>query len=285
MARRTTLVAGRGEEHHLSCQCGWGTGSRAKEKQAVDWVPAKKREKIGPPLPPKVPFLLVLPRASDKRVQPSMHIRKSIISVCLASAASLLSFPGCVENRSTLYVQRALHVPAGEECVASVDLNTLSSGAMDLALTSSYAVPVVIANQLRPLGDSDRLRTETSHVQLEGFEVTIEGVGDATPSLANYSRRFSAIVQADAGETAGLTPVTLELVPSGAIEETGSYLVHIVVFGTTLGGVSVESPEFVWPLTVCNGCLFTCGDVEDPCIIGNDDPHHCSYYGECNLCQ
>lgn len=205
----------------------------------------------------------------------------------LASVSGTISVTGCVENRSTFYVERGLFVEEGD-CQVSVDALTLQSGVMDLELTGSYFLPVVVANQLQPLGDNDQLRAETSRIVVEGFEVEIEGLGGATPATASYSRRVSSIVDPDSGSDPGRAPLGLDLIASGAIDEPGSYLVYITVFGQTLGGTIVETPEFVWPLEVCEGCLFSCDKEDTPrCGIGNDYPVGCQYYGAgaCDICE
>lgn len=202
-------------------------------------------------------------------------------SCVLASLAGLLSMSACAENRTTLFIERGLYIPPEDDCLISVDLNGLQSGVMDLDLTNSYSASVSVANQMQPLGDPDRLRAETSRIQLEGFEVEIEGI-DATPAVTTYSRRFTSIVDPGNGTDPGRTAVTLDMIPGGAITEEGFYLIHVRIYGTTLGGLEVESPEFVYPLQVCEGCLLTCAEEAGPACgfnFGNDYPVSCEFYG------
>lgn len=205
----------------------------------------------------------------------------------LLSIGVACSFTGCVDNRSTLYVVRSLFIDPTGPCELSEDLpaNARGKGFYDLTVAEAgdfgYGFAILIANQLQPLGDNDTLRAETSRIQLQGAEISVEGVdGAAGPE---YTVPFSGTIDPEPSEQPGEAAVFIEAIPTGAITETGDYLLTIRVFGQTLGGMEVESGDFVWPVTVCRGCL-NAGCVEDlglPCQPGSDYPLPCTAYGNC----
>jgi hypothetical protein len=100
---------------------------------------------------------------------------------------------------------------------------------------------------------------------------------------------LSDTIPPSSGAEPGRAPVSLLLVPNNAIEEDGTYLIHIRLFGHTLGGTPIEAGEFVWPLQVCTGCLSSCNrDAAPPCTsqFGGDYFHSCEFYGVdgCDAC-
>jgi len=223
-----------------------------------------------------------------------MRFVKSLILGGLSLVPLATLTPGCVENESSFFIERALYLDPESDCTFEVDLPSYPTGTLDLAIGeanetgSSYSIVVAAANQLQALGDPDLLRTETSYIRLEGAEVTIEGLSGA-PSVGAFTVPLSDTIPPSSGADPGRTPVSLLLVPNGAIEEEGKFLIHIRLFGHTLGGTPIEAGEFVWPLEVCRNCLRVC-DLEafPPCAfqIGADYAHSCALYGAdgCDKC-
>ena len=114
-----------------------------------------------------------------------MRFVKSLIlgGLGLVPLATLL--PGCVENESSFFVERALRLGEDADCVYEVDLPSYATGEMDLSLTNTYGLMVSVANQVQALGDPNLLRTETSYIRLEGAEVSIEGLAGASSAASN----------------------------------------------------------------------------------------------------
>src|SRR5262249_34530488 len=77
---------------------------------------------------------------------------------------------------------------------------------------------------------------------------------------------------------------------------TKTVIVYVKAFGQTLGGRSVESGEYQWPLRVCKGCYVVfdsdCTAAPTmplvPCFAGQDQPvscYRCSSVVQPNVCQ
>lgn len=193
---------------------------------------------------------------------------------------------GCAENRSSLYIESVMYIdPSGSECVAdpSGDTAFLSTGVLDLAMRQNYTAPLVVANQLYPVGNGARLRTETSRIQIESADVTVEPITGS--GGGSYRIPFAAVVNAG-DDDPGKTGVFVELVPAGVIEGEGQYILRVKLNGRTLGGTPIQSGEWLYPLEACDGCLRGCPPEPDaelaihPCaaLNGVDYPVDCRAY-------
>jgi hypothetical protein len=216
-----------------------------------------------------------------------MRFVKSVMLSGLGLMLLAALSPGCAANESSFFVQHALALDQDSDCGFEVDLPSYSSGIMDVALDSGYGLAFSVANQLQSLGNPNLLRTETSYIRLEGAEINIEALsgGSAPPA---YTLPLSDTIPPSSGGDPGQAPVVVKLVPPGAITEEGTYLIHIRLFGHTLGNTPIEAGEFVWPLYACDGCLKTCEDLAPPCAfqVGGDYAHNCAFYGTngCDSC-
>ncbi len=193
---------------------------------------------------------------------------------------------GCAENRSSLYIESVMYIdPSGSDCVAdpSGDTPFLSTGFLDLAVRESYIAPIIIGNQLYPVGNGARLRTETSRIQIESADVIVEPISGS--GGGSYRVPFSAIVH-PGDDDPGKTGVFVELVPRGVIGDVGQYMLSVTLNGRTLGGTPIQSGEWHFPLTACEGCLLRCpsdpeAEIEwHPCAFlnGADYPLDCRAY-------
>lgn len=222
-----------------------------------------------------------------------MRFVKSFVPAGLALMAALVAPTGCVTNESSFFVQHALLIDEGEDCIFESDLAAYSAGVLDLGVLgpedATYGIGVSVANQLASLGDPNLLRTETSYIRLEGAEISIEGLNGA-PSVSAFTVPLSDTIPPSEGEDPGEAVAYFTLVPRGAIQETGTYLITMQLFGHTLGGTPIEAGEFVWPLDVCDGCLATCDSAVPPCPfqLGGDYRHSCALYEDppprCDAC-
>lgn len=217
-----------------------------------------------------------------------MRLKMLFRAACLILpvAASPL-FSGCVENRSSVFIAGATSVSVEDDCAfePGADFTQVFRGRYDIAPGGPYVMALIVANQLQALGDNDTLRSETSHIQIEGAEVRLESLdGGSVPG--GYTVPFTSVIAPTRSETPGFGGAAFPAIPAGAITQPGTYIVHVRVFGTTMGGVAVESGEFSQPIDVCEGCLATC-DREDElaCSSGVDLWTHCSRYpGGCAAC-
>jgi len=185
-----------------------------------------------------------------------MRLVHALVTLSVITAAAGLS-GGCVENRATLYIESVLGQSGdSDECdITPPGEVFVASGSFDPGSGTSYVAYLVVANQMVPLGDNDTLRPETSRIQLEGAEISM-------PGQDTYSVPFSATVHPDPSTAPGYVTVGVPILRSDVT--AGVYQVTVVVYGTTLGGLNVESGEFVFPITVFEeGTFAFCGSLAD----------------------
>jgi hypothetical protein len=118
----------------------------------------------------------------------------------------------------------------------------------------------------------------------------------------------TGLVNPASGTDPGLAAVFARIVRPEDMENLGpdgQIIARIKVLGTTLGGQEIESAEFDYPITICNGCLVSyptesldpegmeCigGDsmgapMATVCSLGQDAPVDCSLCAGVNVaCQ
>ena len=216
----------------------------------------------------------------------------------LVLCAGVAAFAGvvvsaCAHNDSSIFIRDVLAPPqtsTGGSCVYTADPTqaALFSGALDVGLASTYTAVVLVGNRFQSTTDPTVGHTETNRVNIQGAVVRRVTLEDGGTPLNSYTTltplerwtRFKgrphhtssvSVVAVDPTSAAqkasvGLTPFTLANGLSGSTARIVSY---IKVFGRTLGGLSVESNEFEFPITVCVGCL-----VSYP--AGTDNPLYSS---------
>jgi hypothetical protein len=159
-----------------------------------------------------------------------------------------------------------------------------------------------------PVGSPDNVRVETARVTVQGAFVRVVDPTDGSTVMDNTVLSATTIDPAS-GSTPGWSLVDVTMLDQAAIAHfnPGSLtapskvaLAYVKVYGQTLGGQSVESNEFQFPIFVCNGCLVsfppgakeskycssatasTTGSsssaVKAPCVIGSDQ------VADCTLC-
>jgi hypothetical protein len=134
----------------------------------------------------------------------------------------------------------------------------LPAGVLDRTLANGYQAALLVGSHLTEQGSREKIRTETSRLQIQGAHVTIystEGTAIPVPDAA-----ATGLVHPASGTDPGLAAVFAQLIrPSdfGALGPAGQAIVRIRVFGTTLGGQEVESGDYDFPIQVCDGCLIS----------------------------
>jgi hypothetical protein len=225
--------------------------------------------------------------------------------------------PACVHDDSTIFVSDVLapqYVTAGMACVFTADPTqpVLASGALDVQLASSYSAVFLVGNQLVPRGDPNQPQTETSFVVIAGAVVRI--VDSTGTQLNTYTQPAAATIPPSSGTTPGYASLGLEIIdPTTALGFFGSadtvpVVSYVRFFGHTLGGESVESNEFGFPVNICNGCLvsFPLAEQENnlptpncalggaassgssasvPCVLGQDLAVDCSACQQKAFCR
>lgn len=210
------------------------------------------------------------------------HSLAGLLLLCGAAGV----FPGCVHDDSTIFVRDVLAPKTGTtsaDCAFSNDPGQtfISSGSLDVSIKNhlEYDGNFLVGNQLVPESNQSQLQTETSTVTLQGAIVRIT-TADGT-ELKRFTRLTSTTISPATGASPGYAPAFVEIVDPGTATgmdppnaelqalsaatpgALGNPVVRLVTytrfFGVTLGGKSVESNEFEFPVDVCNGCrvLFT----------------------------
>lgn len=219
------------------------------------------------------------------------HVISGFVLVAgLGAAAGLV--PACVHDNSTIFVSNVLapsFVTSGMTCTFTADPTqpVLAQGALDVGLRTEYIAEVLVGNQLVPQADPNQPHTETSFVTVEGAVIRI--VDPNGNQLNTYTQPVAATIPPSSGTTPGYASMAITIVDSstaaklsetiGTSTTTVPIVSYIRVFGHSLGGESVESNEFGFPINVCTGCLIdfsaSCAmasttSTSVPCEIGQD---------------
>ena len=182
-----------------------------------------------------------------------MRLKKLFTAATLLSACSMTALltGACADNRTTLFVSGVYGFAPGDSCELDVSLsaNQLVGGVYDSLPGFHYFALLIVANGLQTLGDNDTLRPETSRIQVQGAEIAIATSTGATAAPA-FTINFSGTISPDESEDPGVAILPVPIIPATLGLPPGDYLVGIKVFGETLGGTSVESGDFNFPVTV-----------------------------------
>ncbi len=244
------------------------------------------------------------------------HVLSGVtLSAGLAVASGFV--PACVHDDSSIFVSDVLapqYVTAGMACAFTADPTqpSLGSGTLDASLRAEYSAMFLVGNQLVPRGDPNQPHTETSFVTLQGAVVRI--VDSNGNQLNTFTNRAAGTVPPSSGTTPGYLAVGATIIDSatamnlglnGAVDPVVSY---VRFFGQTLGGESVETNEFGFPVNVCRGCLVSfprsemdpslpqpncalggaassSSSTSVPCVPGQDLPIDCSACAEIPACN
>jgi hypothetical protein len=189
--------------------------------------------------------------------------------------------PACVHDDSTIFVSDVLapqYVTAGMACVFTADPTqpVLGEGTLDAVLATQYTAVFLVGNQIVPRGDPNQPQTETSFVTLEGAVVRI--VDSTGTQLNTYTRPAAATIPPSSGTTPGYASLAVTIIDSTTAAtlghgQTDPVVSYVRFFGHTLGGDSVESNEFGFPVDVCRGCLISFPASEDNMLPGLPQPN------------
>jgi hypothetical protein len=240
------------------------------------------------------------------------HIGSAAAAVGLAAVL----LPACAHDDSTIYIVNIPAPPtgiqAGQACAYTPQPNGpfLPTGLWDVALSDAYSPAVLVGNQMIQRMDPLRPTTETNRVEIQGATVRVTDA--AGTQIASFSSLTSGTVDPASGTQPGYMVTLATIVDpqtAAAFRTAGSPLylkdvyasktivAYFKLYGSTLGGTSVESNEFQFPIKVCKGCLVTfnyntAGQIDcltlptagaaTPCVPGQDQVTSCYYcYGHC----
>ncbi len=208
-----------------------------------------------------------------------------VASLLAAGTVVGAALPACATNDQTLFISGALAPSAnrqGGSCVYTSDpqQTRLFQAHLDIGLADSYFAVLLVGNQLIARGDPQNNRAESNRAHING------GIVRVTEPDGTLIREFTSLATGfndpQSSNSPGYSSIGLVVVdaptrdllrpglPNRQVSKT--VLINVKVFGTTLGGVEMESGEFQLPMQVCNGCLVTF-DGYDP--TSKTQPNNC----------
>ena len=178
--------------------------------------------------------------------------------VVLSLGATL---PACTADVQSMMFVRQVQALVAPQCVVdnSPDSIAISSGTLDIAFRKEYTANLLVGNQLVGRGAPELSRSETSSIQMKSAIVRVEN--SAGQQLSAYTISVTGFVETSRAGSPSFGIVSVPLIDAAAAEAAGTekgprrLFSRVKVIGETLGGSEVESAEFGFPVTVCNGCL------------------------------
>lgn len=223
-----------------------------------------------------------------------MKIRQKLIgSLITLGAFGIVLGPGCADNRSSIFAVGALVVPQ-ETCTVEVDPEGpfLPGGSVDLAFAPGYAASILLGNQLVSRANAATLRTETSRVSL--YEAVVRLTDSEGNDLADgtFFQPLAGFLNPGTGSEASYGNVAVTLIDGQTATTLRSQLMtkndrmeviaNVIIHGETLGNIEVETDEWAFPITVCNGCsVYFPPAADDPstaavdCDVRMEAPVYC----------
>lgn len=208
------------------------------------------------------------------------RISGHVVSLLVAGLAVSAAAPACAENDQTIFI-RGLLAPSVTRQAGSCSWTDdptqpfLLAPQLDVGLTDSYFGVLLVANQLIARGDPNNNRAESNRVHVEGAVVSISTAdGRFLREFTSYGTTF---LDPQNNNTPAFAPLGLTLFDKPAKdmifaelpnrEARKTVLITVKAFGTSTGGKEVESGDFQVPLDICNGCLVSFGDSNDPALM------------------
>jgi hypothetical protein len=174
---------------------------------------------------------------------------------------------GCTEERTSFFIEANVKIDP-PECIARAEgsVTRLLGGALDVGLTLEYEATLLVGSQLAPRGDKTNLRSETMITTITGAEVHLyTETGAPDPETPEFTVPATGVILPSGSADPGYGVVVATLIPEnaglGLAEEITSWrerktrVAVVSVFGTTIGGLDIESADFTYVISVCEGCL------------------------------
>lgn len=235
---------------------------------------------------------------------------RMLAGIALVGASTAFS-SACVDGNGSIFVYGVMRPPAvaGGLCVYEGDpaQPILASGTLDAAFSTSYEPRILIGSQITARASAEG-RAETARIIVQGATVSV--TDSAGNEISSFTRLSTTTIEPGTPITPSYRPMALTLIDPTTVQDalrsvkfrSGSkrYVASVRIFGTTLGGRSVDSDAFQFPVDICLGCLirFTaeardtakqtaqCG--RDNCAATSDDAVCAIGQDEgvpCNICQ
>lgn len=224
-----------------------------------------------------------------------------VVSLLAAGSVVGAALPACATNDQTIFIRGALAPSANRQgglCVWTNDpqQTVLFRAGFDVGLSDSYFAILLVGNQLIARGDPQNNRAESNRAHINGGVVRVTEAGGA-PIDPTHPDGFTSLATGfndpQTNNAPGYSVVGLVAVdkPTRDIlaaqlptrQSSKTVLINVKVFGTTLGGVDLESGEYQFPMQVCNGCLVNLSDGYEPTSL--KQPRNCDKAPEANATQ
>lgn len=168
-----------------------------------------------------------------------------------------------------------------ETCTPSVDFTiALGNGVVDIALAQNYLISPVVVNKLLDVRVSKEFdetdgRIDTHDITLRSAIIEYTALDELEANIPSQVKLpISASVPVNGEGTIitveALTPAMIEEIRSARqfllfdsqnqlrpVRSSVQMILKMRLQGVTLDGKEVESNDFVFPLTICNGCRVT----------------------------
>jgi hypothetical protein len=215
-----------------------------------------------------------------------------------------------VTNDSSLFIRGCVQVDRTTCVGEALDTTPLQLGGfIDGSYAAQYLCTALVENQLVPRGDPNKLRVETSRVELYEADVQVLNTdmqvisGPSGP--AQFSVPVTGFVDPSSGNSPGTGLATVVMLDARTVQNLAKQaassntvqqvVASIVIRGRTLGGLEVHTNEFLYPIDVCAGCQcfqppgkLCVGGMDQPdddCRLGIDNQVDCRYLGTQDPCK
>jgi hypothetical protein len=191
------------------------------------------------------------------------------LSTAVLAVAAGAAFPACAHDDSTLYINGVLAPPVaaqlGSPCIytPSPTALMLSRGTVDATLTDSYTPQFLLGSQMKSQAQPDRVRAETGRIALQGALVRVIDPADGSVWM-DATVLSTGLIEPAQGAVSSYLDIGATIMDKNAIAhfDPGAdaapaklALAYVKFFGQSLGGTSIESEEFQFPINVCHRCL------------------------------
>lgn len=222
--------------------------------------------------------------------------------VLLAGAGGVVA-SACVRNDASIFVRGCMAVPR-DTCLVTPSANVVmrSGGSIDSLVASEYVCAALVENQMVQRGNANQLRVETSRVSLYRADVTV--LDASNTALNSFFVPLAGFVDPSDGTNPGYGWATVIMLDADTVRaltdaavrtgKTQTVTASVVVHGRTLGGIELETNEFLYPVDVgrgwqCvnpsggGGCYNNPDKPTDDCWLGLDGAADCRLVNPCSL--
>lgn len=178
---------------------------------------------------------------------------------------------GCQPGEASLFIRQVQAIQEDCSVTSEAAALRLSNGFIDSAFRAEYVAHLLVGNQLIAQADADLIRVETMRVRI--YAVDVQVLDETGGLITEFSVPANGFIDPAAGTEVSYGLVRAVLVDAATVKALGdasaldriprNVIASVIARGRTLGGTEIESAEFLFPITICHGCLVDCTTVED----------------------